>query len=64
MTHLDRDDELLRSLRDAMPTVYVLSGPDDPPHWACPGCGEPCYCVDPAARRAPHVACMASEEIA
>ena len=42
----------------------VLSGPDTAPHWACPDCGMPCYCVDPLARLSPHRPCNQREVIA
>ena len=64
MTHLDADYEMFRSIQDAIPAGLRLSGPEDPPHWACASCGEPCYCVDPLSRRAPHRDCDAMEVIA
>lgn len=32
------------------------SRPSDPPHWACPDCGHPCYCIGPGQALA-HVRC-------
>ncbi len=45
----------LRMTIEAIPVL--MSGPETPPHWACPDCGSPCYCIDPLARRMPHTPC-------
>ena len=56
-----RGDNLRKPRPD--PPTFEQSGPGDPPHWACPSCGEPCYCVDATVRAMPHVACMRLEVI-
>ena len=45
----------LRRRLEALPIRY--SDDVTEPHWACPDCGSPCYCVDPIARRMPHTPC-------
>lgn len=58
------DERLIDTIRAAMPEARTISGPDDPPHWACPDCGAPCYCVDPVVRSMPHQPCNVPEAAA
>ena len=64
--HYDEQWRLKRSewRRNRHLSDVLESGPADPPHWACPDCGAPCYCVDPLVRSLPHRPCNVPEVVA
>lgn len=65
MTYADEMVDIYDRIVDHFPDRALLeSGPADPPHWACPDCGAPCYCVDPLVRSLPHRPCSVPEQVA